>query len=56
MDAPTTTKQCLTFLPKVRYLSRSFQMSVEYIQPLQKALMGDPFMWGEKWSKMPLRK
>ena len=47
MDAPTSTKQLLSFVQKVRYLSRSFQMLVEYIQPLQRASMRDPFVWGK---------
>ena len=51
VDAPTTTKQWLSFVQKIRYLSRSFQMLVEYIQPLQKASMGDPFMWWESGAK-----
>ena len=47
MDAPTSIKQMLSFVQKVQYLSRSFQMLVEYIQPLQRASMRDPFMWGK---------
>ena len=47
MDAATSTKQLLSYVQKVRYLSCSFQMLVEYIQPLERASMRDPFVWGK---------
>lgn len=46
-DPPTSIKALLSFVHKVRYLSRSFGMLAEYIHPLPKATQRDPFRWTE---------
>ena len=48
MDSPTNTKQLMSFVQKVRYLSRSFCMLAECIHPLQKATQRDPFVWTQE--------
>ena len=45
MDCPSNTKELMSFVQKVRYLSRSFCMLAEYVHPLQKATQQDPFTW-----------
>ena len=42
-DPPTHMQALLSFVYKLRYLSRSFGMLAKYIHPLQKAIQVDPF-------------
>ncbi|MCO5558871.1 hypothetical protein L7F22_012460 [Adiantum nelumboides] len=45
MESPKSTKELMSFVQKLRYLSRSFCMLGEYVHPLQKATQKDPFVW-----------
>ncbi|MCO5596500.1 hypothetical protein L7F22_050563 [Adiantum nelumboides] len=45
MESPKSTKEFMSFLQKLRYLSRSFCMLAEYVHPLQKATQKDPLVW-----------
>ncbi|MCO5611796.1 hypothetical protein L7F22_066055 [Adiantum nelumboides] len=45
MESPKSTNELMRFVQKLRYLSRSFYMLVEYVHPLQKATQNDPFVW-----------
>ena len=48
MDSPTNKNHLMSFVQKVRYLSRSFCMLAECIHPLQKATQRDPFVWTQE--------
>ncbi|MCO5547686.1 hypothetical protein L7F22_001137 [Adiantum nelumboides] len=45
MESPKSTKELMSFVQKLRYLSRSFCMLVEYVHPLQSAAQKDFFVW-----------
>lgn len=48
MESPKTTKDFMSFVHKVKNLSRSFCMLAEVIHPLQAAMQQDPLQWGDK--------
>ena len=48
MDSPSTTKELMSLVQKLRYLLRSFCMLAEYVHPLQKETQRDPFFWTQK--------
>lgn len=48
MEIPTNVKMLISFVQKLRYLSRSFCMLAEHVHPLQKATQRDPFIWTQE--------